>query len=119
MTTRAAPIDEARLSGFHLRVAAYVVGYFLQDLGPEVWRWMLASSAVPAALVLLLRLGTPESPRWLLSKGRVEEARRVVREYIDPNADVEDLMADEGVETSYRRLFSGEWRKRTAFAGLF
>jgi putative MFS transporter len=100
-------------------VAAYVVGYFLQDLGPEVWRWMLASSAVPAALVLLLRLGTPESPRWLLSKGRVEEARRVVREYIDPNADVEDLMADEGVETSYRRLFSGEWRKRTAFAGLF
>ncbi|MGH3146223.1 MAG: MFS transporter, partial [Rubrobacter sp.] len=30
-------------------VAAYVVGYFMQDLGPEAWRWMLASSAVPAA----------------------------------------------------------------------
>jgi putative MFS transporter len=65
-------------------VAAYIVGYFLQNLGPDAWRWMLASSAVPAVLVLLLRLGTPESPRWLLSKGRVEEARHVVREYIAP-----------------------------------
>ncbi len=60
-------------------VAAYVTGYFMQGLGPEAWRWMLASSAIPAALVLLMRLGTPESPRWLLSKGRVEEARRVVK----------------------------------------
>jgi putative MFS transporter len=100
-------------------VAAYIVGYFLQNLGPDAWRWMLASSAVPAVLVLLLRLGTPESPRWLLSKGRVEEARHVVREYIDPDADIDGLVAESDVETSYRKLFSREWRKRTAFAGLF
>jgi putative MFS transporter len=65
-------------------VAAYVAGYFMQNMGPEAWRWMLASSAVPAALILALRLGTPESPRWLLSKGRIDEARQVVKEYIHP-----------------------------------
>jgi MFS transporter, putative metabolite transport protein len=100
-------------------VAAYIVGYFMQDLGPEAWRWMLASSAVPAALILCLRLGTPESPRWLLSKGRIEEARRVVRDYIHLDADIDDLVAERGNETSYRRLFSRDLRKRTAFAGLF
>ena len=100
-------------------VVAYAVGYFLQNLGPDAWRWILASSAIPAALVLMLRLGTPESPRWLLSKGRVEEARQIVREYIHPDADIEDLMVDSNVQTSYRMLFSRQWRKRTAFAGLF
>ncbi len=100
-------------------VAAYVVGYFMQDIGPEAWRWMLASSAAPAVLVLFLRLGTPESPRWLMSKGRVEEARQVVREYINPDADVEDLAIEDEARTSYRMLFSRRWRRRTAFAGLF
>lgn len=109
-------------------VAAYVVGYFLQDLGPEAWRWMLASSAVPTAIVLAMRLGTPESPRWLLSKGRVDEARRVVKEYIHPDADIDDLVieqselserAERGGGTGYGRLLSGDLRRRTAFAGLF
>src|SRR5919112_2488973 len=100
-------------------VAAYIAGYLMHELGPEAWRWMLASSAVPAALILALRLGTPESPRWLLSKGRVDEARRVVKEYIHPDADIEDLVAEQGNETSYRKLFSRGLRKRTAFAGLF
>ena len=100
-------------------VAAYVAGYFMQNMGPEAWRWMLASSAVPAALILALRLGTPESPRWLLSKGRVDEARRVVKEYIHPDADVDDLVAEQGNETSYRKLFSRRLRRRTLFAGLF
>lgn len=57
-------------------VAAFVVGYAIKDTGPDSWRWMLASSAVPAALVLCLRLGTPESPRWLAARGRVAEADR-------------------------------------------
>ena len=103
-------------------VAAYVAGYFMQDIGPEAWRWMLASSAIPAALILLLRLGTPESPRWLLSKGRVDEARSVVKEYIHPDADIDDLIEEQnqrGEDAGYRRLLSGDLRKRTAFAGMF
>ncbi len=100
-------------------VVAYLVGDALQGLGHDSWRWMLASSAVPAFVVLLLRIGTPESPRWLLGKGRVEEARDIIREYVDPNAEVEDLSPETNNRTNYRRLFGGGMRKRTAFAGLF
>jgi MFS transporter, putative metabolite transport protein len=59
---------------------AYIVGYFMLNLGPDAWRWMLASSAIPALLILTMRLGTPESPRWLLSKGRAEEAEAVLKQ---------------------------------------
>ncbi|WP_452642795.1 MFS transporter, partial [Priestia megaterium] len=46
--------------------AAYVVGLGLAGLGTNAWRFMLASPAVFAIVTLFLRLGTPESPRWLL-----------------------------------------------------
>ena len=58
--------------------AAYLVGEILLHFD-DGWRWMLASAAVPAILIVLARLGTPESPRWLLKKGRVDEANEVLR----------------------------------------
>jgi SP family xylose:H+ symportor-like MFS transporter len=42
------------------------------------WRLMLASCAIPAALFLVLLLFVPETPRWLVMKGRQEEARKVL-----------------------------------------
>lgn len=42
------------------------------------WRWMFAAEAVPAGLFLLLSLAIPESPRWLLKRGRPAEALRVL-----------------------------------------
>lgn len=100
-------------------VAAYVVGYLMLGLGDESWRWMLASSAVPAAIVLLLRLGTPESPRWLASKGRVEEARQIVRDVFGDDARLEDLEGEETPATSYASIFRGEYGRRTIFVSLF
>lgn len=38
------------------------------------WRWVLASGALPALVLLFLRHRTPESPYWLLSRGRREDA---------------------------------------------
>src|ERR1700678_3849166 len=58
---------------------AYVVGYVLGDTGPNSWRWMLLTGTVPCLLVLPLRLGMPESPRWLIGRGRLEAAAAVVR----------------------------------------
>ena len=43
------------------------------------WRYMLLSGAIPAALFLLLLLLVPETPRWLVMKGRKEQAHNVLR----------------------------------------
>jgi SP family xylose:H+ symportor-like MFS transporter len=43
------------------------------------WRYMLLSGAIPAAAFLLLLLLVPETPRWLVMKGRKEEAHNVLR----------------------------------------
>lgn len=99
-------------------VVAFVAGYLMRGLGDGSWRWMLASSAIPAVVVLCLRLGTPESPRWLAAHGKADEARRVLRDVFGPN-----VVLGETPETLRRarimELFQPRWRRRTAFASLF
>ncbi|MFS0698245.1 MFS transporter [Streptomyces nitrosporeus] len=84
----------------------------------SAWRWILASSALPSLVVLLARLGTPESPSWLASKGRIAEAeaisrRRLGRELERPAAE------DPPVRTRHTTLFAPEYLRRTLFTSLF
>jgi sugar porter (SP) family MFS transporter len=44
----------------------------------EVWRGMLGTEAIPALLFLMLLLVVPESPRWLVARGKAGEARRIL-----------------------------------------
>ncbi|HTW53504.1 MAG TPA: MFS transporter [Stellaceae bacterium] len=48
-------------------------------LGVDGWRWVPIIAAVGAIVAWLLRLGLPESPRWLAQHGRIEEAERIIR----------------------------------------
>lgn len=41
---------------------------------PEAWRWMLAFGVVPALIIVILRRGVPESPMWLASMRKHDEA---------------------------------------------
>lgn len=101
-------------------VVSVVVGYSMLSFGgEEVWRWMLVSSAVPAFLLLLLRLGSAESPRWLMSKGRVDDAKAVVDKFFGSNVRVDNLQLEENKNTEIKEIFSKKYRTRTAFAGLF
>jgi MFS transporter, putative metabolite transport protein len=50
-------------------------------VGSESWRLMFAVGALPAVVVLLLRRSLPDSPRWLLAQGRVEEAVAVFEQF--------------------------------------
>ena len=43
------------------------------------WRWMFAIVGIGSLIVWLFRRGLPESPRWLESKGRFDEADAVMR----------------------------------------
>jgi putative MFS transporter len=100
-------------------VTAYLVGYAMLGLGDDAWRWMLATPAIPGIATVLLRLGTPESPRWLLSKGRVDEAREVVSEVYGRDAGPEDLPEEEAVETNFAKVWRQPYLNRMVFAGLY
>jgi SP family xylose:H+ symportor-like MFS transporter len=43
------------------------------------WRWMFASSAIPAVLFLIGLLFVPESPRWLVMQGKEEKAANILK----------------------------------------
>lgn len=67
------------------------VGWLLSGLGADAWRWMLASPAVIGIITLVLRLNAPESPRWLLSRGRRAEAERIVQRIWGAEARIDEL----------------------------
>ncbi len=63
----------------------YFVNMFIESRGDEAWdlaygwRWMFGSESFPAALLLILALLIPESPRWLSKQGKQDRAERVLR----------------------------------------
>jgi MFS transporter, putative metabolite transport protein len=102
--------------------AAYIVGQALLLVGDNAWRWMLLSAALPAVIIVLARFGTPESPRWLLSKGRVDDANAALQTVFGPHVSVADLPddADEVKENlNSRALLRSGYGKRMAFITIF
>lgn len=61
--------------------AAAVIGYFVVPADENGWRWAFAIGAIPAVYAFAVRWGLPESPRWLMSRGRVDEAERIVADF--------------------------------------
>jgi sugar porter (SP) family MFS transporter len=65
---------------------SYSVNYLLTGAGPANWRWMFASAAVPSIAFFLTLLFIPESPRWLLQKGREQEAEHFLAQIVGSQA---------------------------------
>lgn len=100
---------------------AYLVGdLILRSGGEDAWRLVLASTAAIGAVLFLLRIGTPESPRWLLSKGRDADAERVIRQVYGEAFSLENLpeQALERKVTIWHLLYAG-YGKRMLFVTLF
>jgi SP family sugar:H+ symporter-like MFS transporter len=95
--------------------AAFVVNYFLAAgagvstgsfwLGLDAWRWMFLMQALPAAIFLVALLFIPESPRYLVSKGRDEHATSVLAKLF--GSDIARAKLEE-----IRSTFSAEHRPR-------
>ncbi|ACQ79158.1 major facilitator superfamily MFS_1 [Beutenbergia cavernae DSM 12333] len=60
---------------------AAVVGFLVVPRGDDGWRWALAIGAVPAVYAIVVRLGLPESVRFLELRGRHREAELTVRRF--------------------------------------
>ena len=99
--------------GYLIAVAG---GYALVDLAGWHWRWVLAFSAVPALITLLMRIGIPESPRWLAHNGREDEAKAIVNRFLGEGYyHAESIDAEDRRPGGMRELFRGENFKRLAF----
>jgi len=74
-------------------IVGYLTGYLLA--GTHSWRWMLGLATVPATLLLPLLIRMPDTARWYLLKGRVDDARRVLLR-VEPTANVDEELAEIG-----------------------
>ncbi|GAB3094103.1 sugar porter family MFS transporter [Isoptericola nanjingensis] len=62
--------------------------------GWEAWRWMFLVAVVPAAVYGILALRMPESPRYLVTKGRDDEARSVLASVLGPDEHPDDRIGE-------------------------
>ncbi|MFF8847014.1 sugar porter family MFS transporter [Streptomyces sp. NPDC015127] len=69
--------------------------------GLEAWQWMLGVMVVPAVLYGLLSFAIPESPRFLISVGRTDRARKVLAEVEGKNVDLDARI--EEIDLAMRR----------------
>ena len=99
---------------------AYFVGFALSESGPQAWRLMLLTSAVPCLLVLPLRITLPESPLWLTNHGHDELAAAIVRDKLGVGvAPPIHAVAPQTTHGRWQQLLSPAWRLRTMVACAF
>ncbi len=124
-----AEISPARLRGRLVAVTqfnivlgilmAFFSNYLISEmgLGATDWRWMFGVEAFPAAAFFGLLFLTPRSPRWLVSRGRVQEATRVLATLGTDTGSVEEEI--QAIQTSLdlerhslrEPLFQASYRK--------
>ncbi|MBQ4913242.1 sugar porter family MFS transporter [Maribacter sp. MMG018] len=92
---------------------AFVSNFMLSGLGENAWRWMVGVEGIPAIIYTLFVLTVPKSPRWLITQGRTEEAKKVLRT-IDPDEDVDATVAliqqDDKNNVSGESIFMKKYR---------
>ncbi len=107
--------------------AGAAVGLVILKIFPSfgAWRFMLAFGALPAIVVILLRMSVPESARWYLLHGKHAEAAEVIKKLVPSRgseihklaAEAHKLPDEFKVEKSnYRDLFNKKFIKRTTLA---
>jgi len=91
-------------------LVAFFVDYLLIHTGTNNWRFMFLSESLPALLFLVLLYRVARSPRWLMKKGKSEEAGKIIGELMpgeDPEVILDEIrksLETEKLETQ-ERLF--------------
>lgn len=108
----------AFVSSFQLMITIGIVVSYFSDLAfanesnPESWRWMFYVGVFPAIVLLIGMIFLPESPRFLIGKGREDKGRKVL-ELVEEPALVEtaiqkikeDLQKDKENNVDWKEIF--------------
>ncbi|KAA8696570.1 MFS transporter [Pseudomonas caricapapayae] len=100
---------------------AYEVGELILRSGvQDAWRYAIASGAICGAILFAVRLGTPESPRWLLNNGRTLEADAVIKRIYGNSFSLANLPEQiEEKKLPLRALLHSGYGKRMLFVVVF
>jgi sugar porter (SP) family MFS transporter len=105
------------VSMFQLLITVGILAAYLSDNAfadnnnLECWRPMLWVGVIPAAVLFIGMFFLPETPRWLMSKGREEEAKKVLDRIEDPEfvgasiAAMKSEMAIDASQASWKEIF--------------
>ena len=95
---------------------AYLSNFLIaqQRLGATEWRWQFGVAALPAVLFLVMLFGIPQSPRWLVTQKRIDEARQVLQKMgsEDPEKELQEIVDSVHVERLEKTepLFTWKYR---------
>jgi sugar porter (SP) family MFS transporter len=101
-----------------------ISNYLLLNIGENNWRWMLFSGALPAVAFFLMLFFIKKSPRWLVKKGRIDEARKNIEDLsmheIDTEQTLKEIEESINIENAGKQvnLFKRPYR-RIVFIGIF
>ena len=92
---------------------AFLSNYLLRNTGAQPWRWMIGVEALPALIYILFVVFIPRSPRWLVLRGRIKEAEKVLSR-ISPNIDsqikIREMQALDAKEKTGENIFMKKYR---------
>lgn len=92
---------------------AFLSNYLLRNTGAQPWRWMVGIEAFPALIYILFVMFIPRSPRWLVSKGKIDEAEKVLRTInpsIDSRSKIQEIQELDAKETTGENIFMKKYR---------
>lgn len=120
----------ALVSSFQLMITIGILVSYFSDLAfadesnPFSWRWMFYVGVFPALILLIGMLFLPETPRFLIGKGKEEAGRKILSKVEDPSIVEEaiqkikdDIRKDKEQATDWKEIFK-PWLRTALFIAI-